>query len=93
MTRWLLNSKIPKFVVAPTCQEIGIESREVSVTGIGTVKKCPNCGRKGPIDALTLGDGSVWPNLVIVCGKIGSNGCGLFWSLSPEIPDNIHTLQ
>lgn len=86
MTRWLLNRPIPRRVVAPTNEALEAESRAVDVTGVGTYPECPNCGRKGPVDALMLGDGATWPNVVVVCGRLHDVGCGMWWGLTPNRP-------
>lgn len=91
MTRWMANRPIPKAVVTPNGENS--PSREVAVKGIGTVPNCPSCGRKGPIDALTLGDGVTWPNMVVICGIVGDIGCGLYWSLTPTRLDDLHELS
>jgi len=93
MTRWLLNKKIPLAVIAPTSEEMGVDSRKVTVTGTGTYESCPNCGRKGPVDALTLGDGTDWPNVVVVCGRLPNAGCGLFWAIVPQPPHDLKLLN
>ena len=93
MTQWLKNQKIPRNIIAPSSTEMGVESREVNVTGIGTVKACPNCKRAGPIDIMTLGDGTTWPNMVVVCGRTGDIGCGLFWSLASHIPHDLTLIE
>ena len=83
MTQWMKNQPIPREIIAPTkLLKWGIETRPVNVTGIGTLTACPNCSRSGPIDVLTLGDGATWPNLVVVCGRAGDTGCGLYWCLA-----------
>jgi len=94
MTRWLLNNPIPLAVIVPTNQELGVETYEATVTGIGTFPSCPNCGRSGPIDALTLGDGTQWPNVVVICGRLPNDiGCGLYWALMPQPPHDLKLLN
>jgi hypothetical protein len=88
----MLNQPVPRTVIAPTNPSIGAQSREVPVTGIGTLPYCPNCGRHGPMDCMTLGDGSAWPNAVVICGPQSQGGCGNYWFLSSRWPDNMRTL-
>ena len=94
MTRWLLNQPIPRAIIVPTNVDVGVESHEKIVTGIGTVPKCPCCGRFGPIDVLTLGDGTTWPNIVYICGRLPNGiGCGLYWAITPRPPQDLKLLN
>jgi len=92
ITRWLLNRSIPRTVVVPTNEALGVSSRPVEVSGVGTYPKCPNCGRDGPVDALTLGNGAEWPNVVVVCGRLHGVGCGVWWALTPNRPLDLRTV-
>ncbi len=93
MTLWLLNQPIPRTVVVPTNPTMNAQTREVPVLGIGTIPYCPNCGRNGPIHALALGDGASWPNQVAICGRIGNEGCGIYWYLAPRPPHDLRLLD
>ena len=79
--------------MVPTNPTMNAESREVPVSGVGTVPYCPNCGRHGPIDALTLGDGASWPNLAVLCGRVGPEGCGIYWCLAARPPHGLRLLD
>ena len=94
MTRWMLNKPIPSTIVAPENKALEAPSRAVEVTGAGTLPECPNCGRKGPLDVLTVGDGATWPNMVVVCGRSPSKGgCGVYWCLTPVRPHDLRSVE
>ena len=83
MTRWLLNERIPKWVLSPDHPDLGQPSRQCQVVGTFVIDQCPNCEQPGPMDGLILGPGNLWPNSVVICGD---KGCGVFWSMIPAAP-------
>lgn len=94
MTRWMLNKPIPSTIIVPENKALEAPSRAVKVSGVGTLPECPNCGRKGPLDVLTLGDGTSWPNMVVICGWTpAAKGCRLFWCMSPVRPHDLRSVE
>ena len=81
MTRWLLNSTIPDQVMSPSLEDK--DARICEVVGTAVIEECPNCKRAGPMDALVLGPGDMWPNYAVVCGD---KGCGVWWALVAAFP-------
>lgn len=65
----------------------GEPSDLVEVTGVGTVPKCPRCDRKGPLDALWLGQ-TKWPNIAIICGE----PCGIYWAIGNAPADLVEVI-